>query len=157
MLPNSSLFYLHFYISLYFNTFAHTVQRYAYIECSECRLIGYAGSFWKRLIVLHCRIPGKQKVIHSVITQSSESVSVMPSTVTEVSFCYALFCVFMAHVRYNLEQRVFIYDCYVGKNSYKSCKTKLCLKFPDTTCLSGDKISYLEKKVGICGILIDSR
>jgi hypothetical protein len=50
-----------------------------------------------------------------VIMQSSESVSAMPSTVTEVSFCFALSCVFMAHVRYNLEQRVFIYDCYVKK------------------------------------------
>jgi hypothetical protein len=38
----------------------------------------------------------------------------MPLTVKEASFCRALLCVFMAHVRYNLEQRVFIYDCYVG-------------------------------------------
>jgi hypothetical protein len=37
----------------------------------------------------------------------------MLSTVTEVSFCCALFFVLMAPVRYNLEQRVFIYDCYV--------------------------------------------
>jgi hypothetical protein len=38
----------------------------------------------------------------------SESVSVAPSSVTEASFYCALFCVFMAGVRYNLEQRVFI-------------------------------------------------
>jgi hypothetical protein len=62
----------------------------------------------------------------------------------------------MAHVRYNSEQRVFIYDCYVGKkNSYKSCKRKLCLKFPDTICPSGDTISKLVKKVQTHSILID--
>jgi hypothetical protein len=41
--------------------------------------------------------------------------SIMPSSVIEASFYSALFCVFMAHVRYNLQQRVFIYDCYVKK------------------------------------------
>jgi hypothetical protein len=59
--------------------------------------------------------PGKLKVIHSVMICSSESVSVRPSTVSEASFCCALFCIFMAHVRYDLEQRDFIYDCYVEK------------------------------------------
>jgi hypothetical protein len=42
----------------------------------------------------------------------------------------------MARVRYNLEQRVFIYDCYVKSNSYKSCRRKFRLEFPDTTRLS---------------------
>jgi hypothetical protein len=57
-------------------------------------------------------LPGKLKVIHSVLTRSSESVNITPSTVTEASFCCTsiLFCVFMARVRYKLEQRVFIYD-----------------------------------------------
>jgi hypothetical protein len=42
----------------------------------------------------------------------SKSVSVTPRSFTEASLYNALFCVFMALVRYNLEQRVFFYDCY---------------------------------------------
>jgi hypothetical protein len=53
----------------------------------------------------------------------------------------------MAHVRYTLEQRVFIYDCYVKTNSYKSCRRKFNHKFPDATCPSGDILSKLVKKV----------
>jgi hypothetical protein len=76
------------------------------------------------------------------------SVSVTPSIVTETSFC-------CAHVRYNLEQRVFIYDCYVReKNLYKSCRRKFRLKFPDTTC-PADTISKLVNKVRIHRIFID--
>jgi hypothetical protein len=59
----------------------------------------------------------------------------------------------MAHVRYNLELRVFIYDCYMEKNSYKSCRRK----FPDTTCPSGDSVSKLVTKVRTHGILIDRK
>jgi hypothetical protein len=88
----------------------------------------------------------------------SESVSVMPSSVIEASFYCALLCVFMARVRYNLEQRVFIYDCYVGKkNSYKSCRRKFRRIFPNATCPSGDTISKLETKVRTDGILIDRK
>jgi hypothetical protein len=89
-------------------------------------------------------------VIHSVITSL-----VGQSSVTEAS----LFCVFMAHVRCNLEERVFIYD-YVQKkkNSYKSCRRKFRCKFPEKkTCPSGDTISKLVKKVQIHGILIDRK
>jgi hypothetical protein len=71
----------------------------------------------------------KRKVIHSINTRSSESVSVMPSTVTEVSFCCALFRVFMARVIYNLELGVFIYDCYVTKTCIKYAGEKLALNF----------------------------
>jgi hypothetical protein len=60
----------------------------------------------------------------------------------------------MAHVRYNLEQRLFIYD-YVKTNSYKLCRRKFCCKFPGTTCPSGDTVSKLVKKVQTRGILID--
>jgi hypothetical protein len=81
----------------------------------------------------------------------------MLSSVIEASFYCALFCVFMAHVRYNLEQRVFIYDCYVKKDSYKSCWRKFHCKFPDPTCPSGDKISKLVKKVLTHGILTDTK
>jgi hypothetical protein len=61
----------------------------------------------------------------------------------------------MSHLRYNSEQRVFIYDCYVKINSYKSCRRKFRFKFPHTTCPSGDTISKLVKKVRTHGILID--
>jgi hypothetical protein len=63
----------------------------------------------------------------------------------------------MGRVRYNLEQRVFIYDFYVKTNSYKSCRRKFHRKFPETTCLSGDTVSKLVKKVRIHGILIDRK
>jgi hypothetical protein len=63
----------------------------------------------------------------------------------------------MAHVRYNLEQGILIYDCYVKNNSYKSCRRKCRRKFPDTTCPSGDTISNLVKKFRTHGILIDRK
>jgi hypothetical protein len=71
-------------------------------------------------------------------------VSVVPSSVTEASLYSALWCVFMACVRYNLEQRVFIHDFYVEKkNPFESCRRKFCHKFPGTTCPSGDTVSKL--------------
>jgi hypothetical protein len=66
------------------------------------------------LIGTHCGIPHKQKAIPIVITPPTKSVYVTTLTVTEASFCCALFCVFMASVRYNSEQKVVIYDSYVG-------------------------------------------
>jgi hypothetical protein len=65
-------------------------------------------------------------------------------SVTEASFSCALFCVFMAHVIYNLEQRVFNYVCYV-KNSYKSCRRKFRPKLPDTVCPSGYKFQISDE------------
>jgi hypothetical protein len=61
----------------------------------------------------------------------------------------------MAGVRYNLEQRVFTYDCYVKNNSYKLCRRKFCCKFPDTTCPSGDTIPKLVKQVLTHSTLVD--
>jgi hypothetical protein len=63
----------------------------------------------------------------------------------------------MARVRYNLEQRVFIYDCYVKTNSYISCRRKFRRKFPETTCPSGDTISKLGKTFRTHDILIDRK
>jgi hypothetical protein len=63
----------------------------------------------------------------------------------------------MAHVRYNLEQRVFIYDCYVKTNSYKSCRRKFRCKFLGITCPSGDAIYKLVKEVKTHRILIDRK
>jgi hypothetical protein len=114
------------------------------------------GSFSERRISRHCGIPwqteGRSFGDHLI----SESVSVMPLSIIEASFCCALFYVFMARVRCNLEQRVFIYDCYVKRDSYKSCRRKFHCKFPDT-CPSGDTISKLVKKVWTSGILIDRK
>jgi hypothetical protein len=66
----------------------------------------------------------------------------------------------MAHVKYNLKQGVFIYDCYVKKkkkNSYKSCRKEFRLKFPKTTCPSGSTVSKLVTKGQTHGILIDGK
>jgi hypothetical protein len=63
----------------------------------------------------------------------------------------------MARVRYNLEQRVFIYDCYVKTNSYKLCRRKFRRKFLETTYPSEDTISKLDKKVRTHSILIDRK
>jgi hypothetical protein len=63
----------------------------------------------------------------------------------------------MAHVRYNLEYRFFIYDCYVKKKLYKSCRRKFHPKFPNTTYPSGDTISKLVKRVQTNGILMDRK
>jgi hypothetical protein len=77
-------------------------------ECSERRLIGCARSHRECLYWHIVGSPGKLKVIRWVITRCSKSVIVTPSTVTEAPFCCALFCVFMAHARYSLEQRFFV-------------------------------------------------
>jgi hypothetical protein len=61
----------------------------------------------------------------------------------------------MARVRYNLEQRVFIYDCYVEiKTHTNHGGENFTLNFL-TTCLSGDTISKLVKKVRTNIILLD--
>jgi hypothetical protein len=52
----------------------------------------------------------------SFIRWSLDQCSLAPTSVTEASYYCALFYVFMARVRYNLQQRVFIYDCYVKTN-----------------------------------------
>jgi hypothetical protein len=51
---------------------------------------------------------------------------------------------------------VFIYNCYVKKNSHKSCKRKFLCKFPKT-CPSRDIISKLVKKVRTHSILINRK
>jgi hypothetical protein len=55
----------------------------------------------------------------------SESVSVTPPSVTETSLYNALFCAFMARVKYTLEQIVFIYDCYVKKKLIQIVQEKI--------------------------------
>jgi hypothetical protein len=48
----------------------------------------------------------------------------------DVSFYSPLFCVFMACVRYNLEQRVFIYDCYMKKKHINHAGENFVVNFP---------------------------
>jgi hypothetical protein len=75
----------------------------------------HSGGLSVHCLSTHCGSP-RQTEGHSFGNRLvSESVIIMPPSVTEDCFYCALFCVFMAHVRYNLEQRVFIYDCYVKK------------------------------------------
>jgi hypothetical protein len=125
----------------------------ACIECSFCRLIRHPGSILESLIGRQCGNPWQTEC--QSFSDHLDQCSLAPPSVTEASLCCALFSVFMAYVRYNLEQRVFIYDCYVTTNLYKSCRRKFCHKFPYTTCPSGDTISKLVKKVQTYGILID--
>jgi hypothetical protein len=76
----------------------------------------------------------------------------VPSSVREALYSF-LFCAFMACVLYSLQQRVFIYDCYVKEISYKSNRRN----FPESTRPSGDTFSKLVKKVKENGILIDRK
>jgi hypothetical protein len=79
----------------------------------------------------------------SFIRWSRDQCNLALPSVT-VAFCYcALFFVFMARVRYNLEQIVFIYDCYVKANSYDSCRRK----FQDT--LSAQHVCEDKPTVGV--------
>jgi hypothetical protein len=122
-------------VSLYAHTHTHT-HTHTHIECSFCRLIRCPGSFLESLIGRQCGSP-RQSEGHSVLRH--KVLQKLPATVL-------FFCVFMARVRYNLVQRVFMYDCYVKTNSCKSCKRKFRSKFPDT-CPSRETISKLVKKV----------
>jgi hypothetical protein len=82
-----------------------------------CRLIKRSWSFSERLIGRHFGIPRQTECHLFGDHLISESVSVTPSNVIEVPFYCTLFCVFMARVRYSLEQRVFIHNCHVKKYS----------------------------------------
>jgi hypothetical protein len=57
----------------------------------------------------------------------------------------------------NVEQRLFIYYCYVVKTHTKYCRRKFRFTFSDTACPFGDTISKLAKKVRTNGILIDRK
>jgi transposase len=92
-----------------------------YIECSFRRLIRRSGTFLLSLIGRKCGSLQQAVLRHRVLQRPPD-----------------LFCVFMARVRYSLEQLVFNYNCYVKTNSYKSRRRKFRRKFPDI-CPSGDK------------------
>jgi hypothetical protein len=126
----------------------------ACIECSFCRLIRCPGE----LLRICCRETVWQSPANwrSFVRWSLDQCSLAPPSVTEASCCCAVFCVFMARVRSNLEQRVFIYGCYVKTNSYKSCRRTFRRKIPDT-CPSGDTLSKLVNKFRTHGILTDRK
>jgi hypothetical protein len=132
------------------------IHTYIHTECSFCRLIRCQGSFSERLISRHRGLPRQTEGQSFGDPLISESVSVAPSIVSEFSLYSALFCVFMTRVRYNLEQIVSIYSCYVKTNSYKSCSTKFRRKFPNT-CPSGYTTSKLVQKIRNHDILIDRK
>jgi hypothetical protein len=67
--------------------------------------------------------PCKLKVIHSVITRSSESV--LSHQLLQKRHSVVLWSVFMACVRYSLEQRIFIYDRYVEKELMQIMQKKI--------------------------------
>jgi hypothetical protein len=61
----------------------------------------------------------------------------------------------MAHVMYNLEQRIYIYYCYAEQIHTNHARKKF--RLPDTTFLSGNTISKLVQKVRTHGILIEKK
>jgi hypothetical protein len=90
----------------------------AYQTSGELLIITYQETVWQS--------PTNWR---SFIRWSLDQCSLVPPSVTEASCYCAVFCVFMARVRYNLEQRVSIYDCYVKTNSHKSCRRKFTVNF----------------------------
>jgi hypothetical protein len=88
----------------------------------------------------------------------SESVSVTPPSVTETSLYSALFCAFMARVGCNLEQRVFIYDCYEKKKTHTNrAGEHFTVNFPTQHIHLEIQFSKLVKKVQTHVILIDRK
>jgi hypothetical protein len=124
---------------------------------SLCRLIRRALSFSECLVGTYRGCAWQTEEDSFGNDPITKSVSVKPPNVTEACLYSALFCVFMARVRYNLEQIVFIYDCYVKTNSYRSCRRKFHPKFPETACPYGDTVSKLVKKVRTRVILNDRK
>jgi hypothetical protein len=124
---------------------------FIYIEYSFCRLIRRLGSFLESLI-------GRQYGSPQQTAGLSFGDHLISAVLRHQASCYcALFCGFMAHVRYNLEQRVFFCDCNAKRNSYKSCRRKFRSKLPDTTCPYRVTISKSVKKVWTHDILIDRK
>jgi hypothetical protein len=96
--------------------------------------------------------PGKQKFIHSVITRSSESFSDTPLTVTEASFCCALFYAY-GSCEIQFRTKSFHLWLLCGKKTHTNrAGENFAL---NVICPSWDTISKLAKKVQTHSILID--
>jgi hypothetical protein len=60
-------------------------------------------------------------------------------------------------VKYTLEQRIFLYDSYVKKKSYKSCKRRFHCRYPGVRIPASSTILRLEKKVRSTGSFLDKK
>jgi hypothetical protein len=60
-------------------------------------------------------------------------------------------------VKYTLEQRIFLYDSYVKKKSYESCKRKFRRRYPGVRIPASSTILRLVKKVRSTGSLLDKK
>jgi hypothetical protein len=60
-------------------------------------------------------------------------------------------------MRYNLEQRVFLYDTYVKHGSAGKCRRKFRRKFRDERVRSRQRIHSLVNKLRTMGLLIDKK
>jgi hypothetical protein len=60
-------------------------------------------------------------------------------------------------VKCTLEQRIFLYDSYVKKKSYKSCKRRFRRRYPGVRILASPKILRLVKKECSTGSFLDKK
>jgi hypothetical protein len=60
-------------------------------------------------------------------------------------------------VKYTLEQRIFLYDSYVKKKSYKSCKRRFRRRYPGDRIPASSTILRLVKKVRLTGSFLDKK
>jgi hypothetical protein len=58
-------------------------------------------------------------------------------------------------VKYTLEQQIFLYDSYVKKKSFKSCKRRFRHRFPGVRIPASSTIFRLMKKVHSTGSFLD--
>jgi hypothetical protein len=60
-------------------------------------------------------------------------------------------------VKYTLEMRIFLYDSYVKKKSYKSCKRRFRRRYPGVRIPASLMIFRLVKKVRSTGSFLDKK
>jgi inhibitor of nuclear factor kappa-B kinase subunit alpha len=60
-------------------------------------------------------------------------------------------------MKYTLEQRIFLYDSYVKRKSYKSCKRRFLRKYPGVRVPASSTIFKLVKKVRSTGSVLDKK
>jgi hypothetical protein len=60
-------------------------------------------------------------------------------------------------VKYTLEQHIFLYDSYVKKKSYKSCKRRFSHRYPGVRIPASSTILRLVKNVRSAGSLLDKK
>jgi hypothetical protein len=60
-------------------------------------------------------------------------------------------------VKYTLEKRIFLFDSYVKKNSYKSCERRFRRRYPGVRIPTSSTILRLVKKVRSTGSFLDKK